>query len=151
MKITFECRYLVTDIVAIPLLHLFKKSDAYKQATKPGWGVIDTDENNELYCDEDSSMTLTDKWGRQSGAYPYDEINNKEWPTQAECKVIVQSDSCGFSFWAEEDSDIQIFITYDDNGYIDTYRLADWTEKAYDGETKITFKDLPQIDPYGVH
>jgi hypothetical protein len=148
MKVTSETRYIVTDIVAIPIIHLSKKSDAYKQATKAGCGVVDTDENNELFCDEDSSMTLIDKWGHESGAYPYEKINAKEWPKQSDCKVIIQSDSCGYSYWAEEDDDIQIFVTYDENGFINTYRLGAWYEKPEDKEKVIKFEDLPTQDPY---
>ena len=36
-----EIRYIVTDIVSIPVVRIAKKSEAYKDATKAGWGVVE--------------------------------------------------------------------------------------------------------------
>jgi hypothetical protein len=143
MKHISEVRYFITDVVAVPVTQLFKKSDAYKRATKPGWGIVDTDKDGTLFCDEDSSAILTNMYGEQNMIFPYDELNRKEWFSQAECKVIIMTDSCGITFWTSKPKDIQIFVTYDDNGLIDTYRVTDWTDKAYDGEILINFEELP--------
>lgn len=162
-----ETRYIVTDVVSIEVIRIANKGEAYKQATKPGWGVVEwysevtendcigrpvtrmvpvnrdrSDKTQVMYCDEDSSATLYPKCGREFCISPYEEINLKDAPTQAETEVIIQSDSCGFSFWAKEVSDVKIFVTYDENGLIDSYRLDNWTGKPYDGETEISFYDL---------
>lgn len=144
-----ECRYLVTDIVAIPILRIYKKSEAYRQATKEGWGVVDTDKDGSLFCDEDSSATLINQYGKQFCIFPYNELNRKDFFNQAECDVIIQSDSCGFSFWEKENGLVKILVTYDENGYIDNYRLTDWTDTIiYDDEQLIDFESLPETDSY---
>ncbi|HEY5588867.1 MAG TPA: hypothetical protein VIK86_07930 [Candidatus Paceibacterota bacterium] len=148
MKKTCECRYFVTDIVAVPIVKLYRKSEAYRQATIDGWGVVYTDKDNELVCDEDSYAILIPQCGQQSLIFPYNELNKKEWLKQEECIAIIQGDSCGFSFWEKEKGDIQIFVTYDENRLIDSYRITDWTDKPYDNEILIDFESLSEIDPY---
>jgi hypothetical protein len=138
-----EMRYFITNVVAIPVLRIAKKSDAYKQATKPSWGVVDTDSDGNLFCDEDSHAILINKYGQSNLIYPYETLNPKEFYKQIECQVIIQGDSCGFSFWEKEEGDVKFFVTYDENGFIDTYRLAYWAEKPYDNEVEIKFKELP--------
>ena len=150
MKRQNEVRYFVTDIVAIPVLRIVRKSEAYRQATGEGWGVVDTDSDGELYCDEDSSATLVNGNGQYCGIFPYEDLCRKEWFKQAECAVILQSDACGFSFWENEKGLVRFYITRDENGFIDGYRLADWTENPYDGEEPIDFDELPAVDPYSV-
>lgn len=141
-----ELRYLITDIVAIPVIRIAKKSDAYKQATKDGWGTVYTPYENgeptELICDEDSSAVLINKYGKQCCIFPYEKLNPKEWYKQIECQAIIQSDSYGFAYWEKEEGSIKIYVIYDENGFIDTYRLTDWTDKPYDGEVEISFKEL---------
>lgn len=118
MKKQNEIRYIVTDVVSIPVIKLTSKTEAYKQATKPGWGTVEWysaengyknpvnhyrgDKNHVMLCDEDTSADLYTKNGGYFGIYPYDEINVKEMPKQAECAAIIHSDSCGFDFWAED-------------------------------------------------
>lgn len=63
-------------------------------------------------------------------------------PKQAECAAIITSDSCGLSFWAEDFSLIHIFVTYDENGLIDNYRVEYNDTTIYDGEVEISFDDL---------
>lgn len=162
-----ETRYIVTDVVSIGVIRIAKKSEAYRQATAPGWGVVEwysevtendcigrpvtrmvpvnrdkSDKTQVMYCDEDSDATLYPKYGREFCISPYEEINLKDAPTQAETEVIIQSDSYGFSFWAKDTADVKIFVTYDENGLIDTYRLENWAGKPYDGEVEIKFEDL---------
>lgn len=144
MKVTSECRYIKTDIVSIPIIKIFKKSEAYRQATKPGWGTVDTDKNDILYCDEDCHAVLVNDYGRQCLIFPYEELEPKEWFKQAECEAILTGDSCGYSFWEKEEGLIKIYITKNEEGIIENYRIADWTEKViYDGEELISFEDLP--------
>lgn len=147
-----ELRYFVTDIVAIPVIRIAKKSDAYKQATKDGWGTVyipyENGEPTELICDEDSYAELINQYGQYNFIYPYEELNPKEWFKQAECQAIIMGDSCGFSFWEKEEGSVKFFVTYDENGFIDSYRLTDWTDKPYDGEVEISFKELPEVDIY---
>ena len=44
-------------------------------------------------------------------------------PKQAECAAIIVSDSCGFTVWAEDFGKVHIFVSYDENGLIDNYRV----------------------------
>ena len=158
MKKQNEVRYIVTDVVSIPVFRLVSKTEAYRQAVKPGWGTVEwysaadgyknpvsrdrSDKTQQLVCDEDSSADLYTKNGGYFGISPYEEINTKEMPKQAECAAIIHSDSCGYDFWTE-DGQIRIFVTYDANGLIDSYRLEYGADvQPYDGETEIRFEDL---------
>jgi hypothetical protein len=149
MKKNSECRYLVTDMVSIPVIWIVKKGEAYRNATVPGWGVIDgykapvtRDKTQVLYCDEDSSAVLYPIYGREFVISPCEEVNLKDAPKQAEVDAMIFSDACGYSFWAKEPGDVKIFVTYDENGLIDTYRLDNWAAKPYEGEIEISFSDL---------
>lgn len=144
MRKVSEWRYFVTDSVAIPVCRIGKKSDAYNQATGDGYGVVYTDRDGHYICDEDCTARLIDEFGNECGIYPNEELNRKQWFKQAECKAIITSDSCGLSFYG----DIKICVTYDSNGYIDTYRVTDIDDGLYDGETVVKFEDLPEEDPY---
>ncbi len=159
MKKQNEVRYIVTAVASIPVIKLNSKTEAYKQATKPGWGTVEwysaadnytnpvdrdrSDKTQQLTCDEDSSADLYTKDGRYFGIYPYDEINVAEMPKQAACAAIIHSDADGFDFWTE-DGTIKIFVTYDENGLVDTYRLGYGDEQPEEGETAISFEDLYQ-------
>ena len=79
---------------------------------------------------------LYTKNGGYFGIFPYEGINTKEMPKQAECAAIIISDSCGFTFWAEDFSQIHIFVTYDENGLIDAYRVEYGDTPVYDGEVE---------------
>lgn len=144
MKKSSEWRYFVTDSVAIPVCRIGKKSEAYKQATGDGYGVLYTDRNNELVCDEDCTARLIDEFGNECGIYPNEELNRKQWFKQAECKAIIISDSCGLNFYG----DVKICVSYGSNGFIDTYRVTDLTDGLYEGEVIVNFEDLPEEDPY---
>jgi hypothetical protein len=159
-----ECRYIITDVASIPVLRIGNKGDAYKQTTKPGWGLLEwysainnysapvnhdkSDKTQQLVCDEDSSGTLYTNYGREFCIVPFEEVNAKEIPTQAEINTIIMSDSCGFSFWEHEAGNVKIFVTYDENGLIDTYRLDNWNGKPYEDETEISFNDLQSQEDY---
>ena len=49
-----------------------------------------------------------------------------------------------FTFWAEDFNQIHIFVTYDESGLVDTYRVEYGDSTIYDGETEISFEDLYQ-------
>jgi hypothetical protein len=152
------CRYFVTDIVSVGIVRIGNKSEAYRQVTGPGWGVIDwfsetnnytrsvnrdkNDKSQKLYCDEDSSAVIYSNYGKEFVISPDEEIVLKNCPKQSETIAIIQSDSCGFSFWEKEKGNIKIFVTYDENGLIENYRLDNWNGKPYEGETEIQFEDL---------
>ena len=55
----------------------------------------------------------------------------------------ITTDSCGVNFWAEDFNQIHIFVTYEESGLVDTFRV-EYGEDAqpYDGETEIAFEDL---------
>ena len=142
MKNKYEVRHIVTDVVSIPVYRNASKTEAYRQAAKDGWGTVYRDENNELVCDEDCSASLYTKNGGYFGIFPYDEISTKEMPKQPACAAIIISDSDGFSFWAEDISKIRIFVTYDENGLIDTYRLDYGDDQPEEWETVLSFEDL---------
>lgn len=151
----------VTAVVSIPVFKIYGKTEAYRQAAKPGWGTVEwysaaddykypvtrdrSDKTQILVCDEDCSANLYTKDGKCFGIFPHDEIDIREMPKQAECAAIIMSDSCGLSFWAEDFSQIRITVTYDTHGLIDTYRLEYGNTPIYDGEVEISFDDLYQI------
>ena len=144
MKKKWEVRYFVTAVASIPVYKAYSKTETYRQAAKDGWGTVYRDENNALVCDEDCSASLYTKNGGYFGIFPYEEINKKEMPKQAACAAIIVSDSCGFTFWAEDFNQIHIFVTYDENGLVDTYRVEYGDSPIYDGEMEIRFEDLYQ-------
>ena len=144
MKKKYEVRHIVTAVASIPVYKINGKTEAYKLAAKDGWGTVYRDENNALVCDEDNSASLYTKNGGYFGIFPYEEINVKEMPKQAEVAAIIYSDSCGFTFWAEDFNQIHIFVTYDENGLVDTYRVEYGDSPIYDGEMEIRFEDLYQ-------
>ena len=144
MKQKWEVRYFVTAVASVPVYRTYGKTEAYRQAAKDGWGTVYRDENGVLVCDEDCCADLYTKNGGYFGIRPYEEINTKEMPKQAACAAIITSDSCGMSFWAEDFSQIHIFVTYDENGLIDTYRVEYGDTPVYDGEVEISFDDLYQ-------
>ena len=144
MKKKWEVRYLVTAVASIPVYKAYSKTETYRQAAKDGWGTVYRDENNALVCDEDCSASLYTKNGGYFGIFSYEEINTKEMPKQAACAAIIVSDSCGFTFWAEDFNQIHIFVTYDESGLVDTYRVEYGDSTIYDGETEISFEDLYQ-------
>ena len=144
MKKKYEVRHIVTAVASIPVYKAYSKTETYRQAAKDGWGTVYRDENNALVCDEDCSANLYTKNGGYFGIFPYEEINTKEMPKQAACAAIIVSDSCGFTFWAEDFNQIHIFVTYDENGLVDTYRVEYGDSPIYDGEMEIRFEDLYQ-------
>ena len=144
MKKKYEVRHIVTAVASIPVYKAYSKTETYRQAAKDGWGTVYRDENNAMVCDEDCSASLYTKNGGYFGIFPYEEINTKEMPKQAACAAIIVSDSCGFTFWAEDFNQIHIFVTYDENGLVDTYRVEYGDSPIYDGEMEIRFEDLYQ-------
>jgi hypothetical protein len=153
-----ETRYIVTDVVSIPVIRARGKGEIYRMATVPGWGCVEwysaennysapvthdkSDKTQQLSCDIDMSATLYPHCGAEFTIAPYEEINLKDAPSQSYTDAIIVSDSCGFTFWEKDNGDIKIFVTYDESGLIDSYRLDNWSGKPYDGETEITFEDL---------
>ena len=97
MKKQTEIRYFVTSVASIPVYKVPSKTEMYRMAAKDGWGTVYRDEENNLVCDEDCSADLYTKDGGYFGITPYEEINTKEMPKQAECAAIICSDSCGYS------------------------------------------------------
>ena len=142
MKRKYETRYFVTDVASIPVVRVYGKTEMYRQAAKDGWGVVYRDETNTLVCDEDSSANFYTKNGGYYGLSGNDEVIAKELPKQPECAAIIVSDSCGFTFWAEDFSQIHFFVTYDANGLVDSYRIEYGDGPIYDGEVEVTFEDL---------
>lgn len=157
-----ETRYIVTDTVSIPVIKIASKGEAYKMVTKPGWGLVEwysaadgyknpvnrdkSDKTQEMYCDEDCSGVIYPKYGREFCIFPYEEIHMQDAPKQAETEAIIYSDADGFSFWTK--GEIKIFVTYDENGLIDTYRLEYGAEQPAEWETEISFKDLQSEADY---
>ena len=123
MKKKYEVRHIVTAVASIPVYKINSKMETYRQAAKDGWGTVYRDENNALVCDEDCSASLYTKNGGYFGIFPYEEINTKELPKQAACAAIITTDSCGVNFWAEDFNQIHIFVTYEESGLVDTFRV----------------------------
>lgn len=158
MKKKDETRYFVTDVASVPVYKVASKTEMFRMSTKPGWGAVEwysaadnytnpvtrdrKDKTQRLCCDEDTSASLYLKNGGYFGIFPYEEINVKEMPKQAEVAAIIYSDSCGFTVWAEDFNQIHIFVSYDANGLVDTYRVEYGDSMIYDGETEISFEDL---------
>lgn len=120
MKTKSETRCFATDVASIPVIRVYSKTEMYRQAAKDGWGVVYRDKTNTLICDEDSSANFYTKNGGYYGIYGNDEVNTKKMPKQAACAAIITTDSCGFSVWAEDFSQIHFFVTYDANGLVDS-------------------------------
>lgn len=142
MRKKYETRYFVTDVASIPVIRVYGKTEMYRQATKDGWGVVYRDESNDLVCDNDSSADFYTKAGNYFGFSGNDAVNTKELPKQPECAAIITSDANGFTFWAEDISQIHFFVSYDTNGLIDTYRIEYGDSPIYDGEVEVAFEDL---------
>lgn len=168
-----ETRYIVTDVVSVPVCRIGGKGEAYRYATGAGWGVVDwygevtekdcigktvtrmvpvnrdrSDKTQKMFCDEDTSAVLYPKYGVEFVISSLEEINLKEAPKQAATDAIVISTCAGFDFWENERGAVKIFVTYDENGLIDTYRLDSWNGKPEDGETEIAFEDLQGEEEY---
>ena len=164
MKKKNELRYIVTEVVSIPVVRIGNKKDAYRMATSPGWGVVEwysaindykmpinrdtSDKTQVMYCDEDTSATLYSKYDMGFYMLPCEEINLKYAPSQAETKAIIISGADGYDIWMKEDTNIKIFVTHDENGLIDTYRFENWDGKPYEGEMEISFSDLQSEADY---
>ncbi len=166
MKKANEIRYIVTDVVSVPVVRYIYKGDAYAQATKPGYGTVewysaedgyqnpvDRDRNDKtqvLCCDEDCDAVLYPKFGPEFVISPYEEINAKEIPKQAAVEAILIGDADEWISWTK-DGKIKIFVTYDKNGLIDNYRFGFKDKQPYADETEIAFEDLykPDNDDYG--
>ena len=160
MKKKDETRYFVTSVASVPVYKVASKTEMYRMATKPGWGAVEwysaadgyknpvardrSDKTQQLCCDEDTSASLYTKNGGYFGIFPYEEINAKEMPKQAEVAAIIYSDSCGYSVWAEDFNQIHFFVTYDENDLIDSYRVEYGDSPIYDGEVEVAFEDLFQ-------
>ncbi|MCL1877315.1 MAG: hypothetical protein FWF80_00490, partial [Defluviitaleaceae bacterium] len=158
MKKRSITRYIVTDIVSIPVTKVGSKTEAYRIVTGAGWGVVEwysanndykmpvnrdkTDKTQVMICDEDTSASLYTKAGREFYIAPGDEVNLKNAPRQADTAAMLISGSYGYNFWAIDDSHIKIFVTYTEKGLIDECRLDSWLGKPCEGETEITFSDL---------
>lgn len=144
MKKQHEVRYIVTAVASIPVFKVFSKTDMYTQAVKPGWGVVDWDgtgKEKALVCDEDCNADIYTKDGGYFVISPYEEINRKDIPKQADAEAIVTSDSDGYSFWTK--GQIRIFVTYEESGVVDTFRIEYGADvQPYDGETELAFEDL---------
>lgn len=153
-----EIRYFVTSFASVPVYKVASKTEMFRMSTKPGWGAVEwysaadgyknpvtrdrKDKTQQLCCDEDTSASLYLKNGGYFGIFPYEEINVKEIPKQAEVAAIIYSDSCGYSIWAEDYSKVHIFVTRDKNGLIEDYRVEYGDTPIYDGEVEISFEDL---------
>ena len=144
MKKKYETRYFVTAVASIPVVRVYGKTEMYRQAAKDGWGVVYRDEENNLVCDEDCTADFYMKDGSCYGLSGNDEVNTKEMPKQAACAAIVTGDSCGYSFWAEDASQIHFFVTYEESGLVDSYRIEYGDSTIYDGEVEVAFEDLFQ-------
>ena len=145
-KMREEVRYFVVDVVSIPVYKVWKKSEVYRMATGDGWGVMGWEHNEQgkkvWFCDDDCSAVLYRKAGGEHVVTSLEPIVRKDIPAQGELAAIVVSDSCGFTIYEEEEGDVKFFVTYDENGLIDTYRIGCWCDNPYDGEVEIKFSDL---------
>ena len=157
-----ETRYIVASVASVPVTRYMSKYVAYREITKPGWGLVEwysasdgyknpvsrdrSDKTQRMYCDEDSYGVLYAKNGNEFSIYPYEEINLKNAPRQAETVTMICSDSGGFSFWTK--SRIKIFVTYSEMGLIETYRFEGESGIPEAGETEISFEDLQGEEDY---
>jgi hypothetical protein len=156
-------KYIVTDVVSISVCQIMNKEIAYKIATKPGYGIVDwynekdnyivpvtrdkEDKTQKLCCDENSNAILFSHY-REEFVISYDkELNMKEAPSQAETIAIIISND-GYSFWEKDKGNIKIFVTYDENGLVNNFRLDNWAGKSYEDEIEISFNDLQSEEDY---
>ena len=159
-KNKYEKRYLPTSWAEVEISRIASKMEAYRDATEPGWGVVEwysetnnfkvpvnrdkSDQSQVLLCDEDTSAVLYPRVGMEYCLMPDEKINLREAPRRSDLALIVISHVNGYCFWAEDLEDLKIFVTYDEDGLIDTYRLDNWSGKPYEGETELGFKDLSE-------
>lgn len=157
-----ETRYIVTSVTSVPVTRYMSKCVAYREITKPGWGLVEwysasdgyknpvsrdrSDKTQRMYCEENSYGVLYAENGNEFSIYPYEEINLKNAPRQAETVTMICSGSGGFSFWTK--SRIKIFVTYSEMGLIETYRLEGESGIPEAGETEISFEDLQGEEDY---
>jgi len=158
-----DIRYIVTEGVSIGVVRMASKGEAYRTATKPSWGCVewysakdgyqepvDRDRSDKTQvlrcCDEDKSIVLFSKDGAEFCISTLEDVNVKEMPKQAETETIIISDSWGYTYWSKED--VKIFVTYDENGLIDYFRLDSKNGEPYDGETEIKYEDLQSEEDY---
>jgi hypothetical protein len=97
---------------------------------------------------EDIYAVICDKSGKELSIGENEEINIKDIPNQSETFSIIISGSYGFDFYAKGDGDVKFYVTYDENGLIDGYRLDGWNSKPYEGETEISFESLQNEKDY---
>jgi len=164
MKMKYETRYLVTECVSVPVSRQPLKGNMYQYTTRPGWGTVEVysaTDNYETPRSKDANDTTQKMLGCPDtsttfytfSGYSYtvaegDEMVYAEVPKQAHTCLIIVSDPCGYTFWTQKDEYLQIFVTYDENGLIDSYRLASWIDSPYDGEVAIAFPDLQSEEDY---
>lgn len=142
MKKKYETRYFVTAVASVPVVRVYGKMEIYRQATEDGWGVVYRDETNTLICDEDCCADLYTKDGGYFGIRAYEEIVKKDMPKRSACTAIITGDSCGYSVWAEDFSQVHFFVIYDENGLVDSYRVEYGDSPLYDDEVEVAFEDL---------
>lgn len=142
MKKKYETRYFVTSVASVPVVRVYGKMEMYRQATEDGWGVVYRDETNTLTCDEDCCADLYTKDGGYFGIHAYEEIVKKDMPKRSACAAIIIGDSCGYSVWAEDFSQVHFFVIYDENDLVDSYRVEYGDSPIYDGEVEVAFEDL---------
>lgn len=76
MKKKWEVRYFVTDVASVPICKTHSKTEAYKQAAKPGWGTV------EWYSAEDGYKNPT--------------IRDRNDKTQHTDRLLQQNPPCVF-------------------------------------------------------
>jgi hypothetical protein len=140
-------KVLDVDGIMIPIDKLTSRKEAYRYATSPGWGTVDVGQlNDDLYCDDDCSAVLIDESGKQCCIMPYEKLEPAKWTKLKDCRAIILSDSCGYTFWEACQGLVKIYASRNGNGMIESYRLTGWAERPYDGEVEMMFDDLKTVE-----
>lgn len=140
-KIITNEYHIVTSVASIPVIVTNAKGEIYKMATRPEWGALLRDGEGNLFVDEDTSVDIYTKTGEYIGLYPGEIIQRKDIPKQSDCAAIVYSDAFGFTVWAEDLCKVKAYISIDESGLADCYRI-EYENKAHEGEKEVNLSDL---------
>lgn len=141
-----ELRDIVTSVACIQCVKCTGKTKMYKECTSDGYTGIQQFNDGTYGVMDDVSITFYLKNGDVFCVGSCDIIHKKsELPKQADVAAILLDDECGFTFWEEKSDLFRFYVTYDENGLIDEYRIEGPDDNGiiYDDEVMLMYSDLP--------
>lgn len=144
-----ENRAIVTDCGWIQCIKYASKTKMYEECTSAGYNGIQKFNDGTYGVMNDVIVTFYLKNGDIFSVDPCDIIHKKsELPKQADVAAILHEQEWGFTFWEEKPNMFRVYVTYDENGFIDEYRveMENDTGIIYDNETMVLYSELPLTD-----